>query len=354
MLMITMRTVVLLLVLAAAGASAAPFADSIERPARTLDTSAFTTFEVRVSNLGDDTLRVRMARVVNGVPDTSWHTSICSMTTCYPEEVALTEPELLEPRGLTGFTVHVITGSRYGDTARLLLRIDAGEGTDSIVREISIATAAPPRRLFRVEPEATMASAVSGDTATFTIWSYNEASDTLGVAVERLDDYFPDSTWSSRLCVEDRCFDPSVDAPPSVLLDNDRATWFTLRVTGRTPGQGRVVLAFTTTRGTEPVEHRFTVDIGAASIDERRESARATVAPMPASDVLTIALGERVVDRELRLRVIDVAGRIHRDQTMRADGEGRLRLDVRELAWGHYRFVLDGDVTVSGSFVIAR
>ena len=45
MLMTTMRTVLLLLVLAAAGASAAPFAVIIERPDRTLDTSAFTTFD---------------------------------------------------------------------------------------------------------------------------------------------------------------------------------------------------------------------------------------------------------------------------------------------------------------------
>jgi hypothetical protein len=347
------RTILLLLLCAIPALAQPRFDVVIERPERTLDTSAFTTFEIRVHSLAGDTLDVRMARVENNVPDTSWHTSICSINTCYPESVSLTEPERLAPGGMTGFTVHVFTGHRYGDTARILLRIDAGEGTEAIMQEISIATAQPERRIYRLEPEALHRSAVAGDTALFTVWVYNEASDTLGVSVARIDDFFPDSTWSSRLGVQDVCYDPDVDAPPPVVVESDHATWFTLRVTGRTPATGTVVLRFNTTRGTEPVEHRFTLDLGLAGLRVDRELPVAPASPVPASDVVSIALGPTSAGREVRLRVVDVAGRAYVERR-RADGEGLVRLDVRDLAEGVYRYLIDGEISAVGSFIVVR
>lgn len=351
------RAILMLAILATQGALAADFSITVERPERVLDTASFTTFEIRVHSQSDDAQAIRMARLVNDLPDTSWHTSICSINICYPEDVSLTEPEPLEPRGMTGFTVHVITGGRHGDTARILVRLDAVDGGDSILQELVIVTAPPPRRLFRVEPEALHRSAIAGDTVRFTIWAYNEASDSLLVAVERADDYYPDSTWSSRLCVEERCFDGAIASPPPVLLENDRATWFTLMLTGRTPGQGRVVLRFNTMRGTEPFEHRFTLDLGAAGFGDDEGTDRPRIAPIPASDRLTILLGGARASERVRLRVVDVAGRVKIDADYAVSAGGRIDVDVRDLESGVYRYVVGGtlvDGSPSGAFVIAR
>src|SRR5688500_16240478 len=93
-----------------------PFTIMAPQPERTLDTSGFTTYEIHVTNTTGDSIGVRATRLVVDVPDTSWHTSICSITTCYPEEVSVTPAEPLAANGETGFTLHVISGRTYGQT----------------------------------------------------------------------------------------------------------------------------------------------------------------------------------------------------------------------------------------------
>src|SRR5688500_6147911 len=127
-----------------------PFSVSIEKPDRMLDVMAFTTFEVHVTNTSDAAISVRAVRVLNDLPGGEWMSSICSMNTCYPPEVDTTEFESAAAGGMTGFTIHVTTGSRYGDTARIALQIGTGDGSGAIGREVTIVTARPAVRRLRV------------------------------------------------------------------------------------------------------------------------------------------------------------------------------------------------------------
>lgn len=245
-----------------------PFSVAIDKPVRTLDTVSFTTFEIHVTNTTGDTIRVRATRAVNGLPDSAWESSICSITTCYPPEVDVTEYEQARPEGMTGFAVHVMTGPRHGDSARIVLSIDTGPGSESVVRELVVKTAAPPAQIFRVEPEQLSKSIAVGETAEFLIWGYNYASDSLSLAVVRVEDYFTSEGWESSICVEDDCSSPDVDAPPAIVLQTDKATWFKLRVRAGSVGSGDVVLRFNTMRGTDPIEKRFTVTAGVSAVHD--------------------------------------------------------------------------------------
>jgi hypothetical protein len=327
-----------------------PFTVSIDRPDRTLDVASFTTFEVHVVSTAADTIRVRAIRVVNDLPDTSWYASICSITTCYPPEIDTTELESAAPGEMTGFTIHVMTGSRYGDTATISLRIDTGDGSDAVTRTVTVATARPPVQLFRVEPVDLAKSVTVGETAEFLIWAYNQASDTLTLSVERVEDYFSGANWQSQLCVEETCYASSVDRPPSITLDNDRATFFRLRVRAGSVGQARIVLRFNTERGTEPIEKRFSVEAGvsAAELDPRTHIGVSSAHPNPTSGMTVIELPAGVT-APLRVDVAGVDGRVMPDRPfVRTDDAGRtsLRIDLGDLAAGVYAIRVIGATTV--------
>jgi hypothetical protein len=311
------------------------FEVSVDRPTRALDTTAFTTFELRVRSTGSEESSVVMTRVANDLPDTAWRTSICSMTICYDEEIAVTEPEPLAAGGLTGFTLHVYTGRSYGDTARIRLRIASVDGDVASDHELVVATAPPPRRIYRIEPQEIARSVAAGDTAELAIWAYNDADDSLSLSVERIDDYFPDASWSSRLCVESTCYDPTVSAPPSILTEFGHATSFTLRVVGTTPGVGRVVLRFNSTRGTEPTELRFTVTVGASSVDLREEQTL-LLYPNPARDRVTITGLPADGTQPVSVIITDALGEVRLERPVVADEHGRAGIAVGDLEPGVY------------------
>lgn len=338
-----------------------PFTVSIDRPDRTLDTAAFTTFEIYVTNDTGDSIRVRAARITNDLPDTSWYSSICSMTTCYPPEIDVTELESAAPRARTGFTVHIITGHIYGDTARIILRIDTGPGTDSVVREMTIATSPPVRPIFRVETQTIERSVPVGAVAEFIVWAYNMAGDSLSLSMIRAQDYYTSAGWESTICIEDSCAPPDIDSLGAVRIDVDRATYYKLRVRPGAPGQGKIVLRFNTLRGTEPAELRFTVNAGAAGIHERK-TVRVRAYPNPANNLIHIPLpdigswsdalhvevtridGVRMPN--LSASIVAVSAREHLREAL---------LDVSALASGIYTYRFDnGDSMLSGLFSVAR
>ena len=334
-----------------------PITVDVERPQRTLDTVTFTTFEIHVTNASEDTLRVRAVRVLNDLPDSSWSSSICSMTICYPPEVDTTAYELSRPRTMTGFTVHVMTGHRHGDTARIAIAIDIGPDGDPIVRELVMVTAQPPPQLFRVEPTAHEVDVTVGDTAEIVTWVYNHAGDTLTMSVERVEEYYTSAGWQSALCVMENCAPPEVDRPSPIVLDVDRAVNFTLRVAAGAPGQGRIVLRFNTSRGTDPIERRFTVNAGLSSVP-RSLPYRALTYPNPAVDVVRLSLGQLSAGAHYSLIVAGADGRIVRRARIdpsSVDVDGTLALDVSNLVPGTYLFNITGIAgEVAGRFTIER
>lgn len=338
-------------------AAGVPITVEVERPQRTLDTVMFTTFEIHVTNASEDTLRVRAVRVLNNLPDISWSSSICSMTICYPPEVDTTAYELSRPRTMTGFTVHVMTGHRHGDTARIAIAIDIGSDSEPIVRELVMVTAQPPPQLFRVEPTAHEVDVTVGDTAEIVTWVYNHAGDTLTMSVERVEEYYTSAGWQSALCVMENCAPPEVDRPSPIVLDVDRAVSFTLRVAAGAPGQGRIVLRFNTRRGTDPVERRFTVNAGVASVPHGRSSTTFAY-PNPAVNVVHLPLRQLGVSARYSLIVARADGRVVRSASIDAssvDVDGTLTLDVSSLPPGAYLFNMSGnDSEVAGRFTIQR
>jgi hypothetical protein len=334
-----------------------PFSVSIEKPERSLDLESFTTFEVRVTNEGSDSIRVRAIRVVNELPPDGWYSSICSITTCYPPEVDTTEFESAGAGAQTGFTIHVMTGRRYGDTARIALQIDSGPGTDSVVREVSVITVRRPARLFRIEPLAHEATVVSGETAEFIVWAYNQASDTIGLAAVRVEDYYSSAGWESTLCVEENCLAPEVDATPVVVLDNDKATYFKLRVRAGAPGQGQIVVRFNSTRGTEPIEKRFTVIAGVAEVN-LEERSDGSAFPNPARTVVNVPVPVGGYENDLVVGLFSAAdGRMVLSMTPAASSldRGTVGVDVGALPSGRYLYrARRGDASVVGAFQIER
>jgi hypothetical protein len=258
-----------------------PFAVMVEQLERRVDTSGFTTYEIHVTNTTADTISIYASRTVVDLPDTTWHTSVCSINKCYPEEISVLPPELVDPNGTTGFTLHVTAGRRYGQTGRVTLHLDTGPGTEGIDILFAIETVEPVAPLYRVTAVEQNAAAGPDVPVDFMTDVYNMASDTLSVTVLRVEEYFPDGTWSSALCVEDSCHAPEVDAPRPILLTFDHAVTFHLRVTGRTPGEGRVVLRFNTLRGTDPIEKRYTVTITPSGVGNSASGALVAGAPLP-------------------------------------------------------------------------
>ena len=192
-----------------------PFTVTVDKPERTLDTSGFTTYEMHLTNTTGDTIQVYASRTVVDVPDTTWHNSVCSMSTCYPEEVSILPPEFVEPNAMSGFTLHVISGRTYGQTGRITIHLDTGPGTEGIDLQFVVRTEAPVAPIYRVSTDELTEAASPEAPVDFSTDVYNMTSDTLSVQMIRVEEYFPDETWSSVLCVEDSCYASDVTASRS-------------------------------------------------------------------------------------------------------------------------------------------
>jgi hypothetical protein len=339
----TLAKLMVALILGTLGVRAeVPFSVSIERPERTLDVVAFTTFEIHVMNEGSDTLRVRAIRAQNDLPDSAWETSICSINTCYPPEIDTTEYERAAQGAMTGFSVHVMTGARYGDTATIVVHVDSGPGTDSVVRTLKVATARPAVQLFRVEPAELEQSIAVGQTAEFLLYAINQSSDTLALSIVRYEDFFTGPGWESSLCVEETCYPADVDSPPAVVVSNDKATYFRIRVHAGSPGKGDVVVRINTGRGTEPIEKRLTVNAGVAGAElPRMETVGSAVGfPNPTTGRFTVTLpsGFRATE-STHVELVDVSGRTIDEniphKVVEAVGAS-IRLDLTNYPTGHY------------------
>jgi hypothetical protein len=352
-----------LLALSPALRAEVPFTVMVEQLERRVDTTGFTTYEIHVTNTTADTISIHAARTVVDLPDTSWHTSVCSINKCYPEEVSILPPEIVDPNGMTGFTLHVTAGRTYGQTGRVTLRLDTGPGTEGIDIRFVIETVQPVAPLFRVTALEQNAAAGPDIPVDFMTDVYNMASDTLSVTVVRVEEYFPDATWSSALCVEDSCYGPEVEAPRPVLLAFDHAVTFHLRVTGHTPGEGRVVLRFNTSRGTDPIEKRYTVTITPTGVRSMTSETLVAGAPWPnpASRTIRIPIPRKLKQAGSRSlviyrldgeRVADLSAELARAI---ASGEDAASVSVAGFNEGTYLYTLSTDrESISNQFKVVR
>lgn len=352
----------ILLVLGSTAYAQVPFTVQIPDSVRTLGPVTFTTFEVFVRNTSPSPINVRLTRTVNDLPDGDWYTSLCSQMTCYDTSLSVLPAETIPAGDLHQFKLHVFTGNTLDTAGRVVIRFDMGEGTEAIEKEVLVHVVVPPAPLYRIITQEETVAGSPVDTTVFEIVAVNNTVDTMALVIERMEEYFPDSTWSSSLCIFTDCYDDSVSAPPPYVADDSHAGLFKVRVAGVTPGTGRVVVRLNTLRGTTPVIKRFTVVIAApASVTVEADDIALTPYPNPARDYLLIPVGGDNVHLILStLRVFSADGSLVASYSGNSDKgvvqqEGALRLDLGVLASGSYFYELtvNNRVTVQ-SFVVAR
>jgi hypothetical protein len=341
-------------------AAQTPFSVTVVEPSRKLDVVAFTTFEVQVTNTSPKAIAVSTTRTVKDLPGTDWHNSICSEKVCYEEEVSDIPPYPIDKGGSATFKVHVQTGSIVDKTGRIVVRFDAGDGSPAFDQELTVTTYVPPPSPYRIDAEVLDQEGSARDTASFTVVAFNNEADTLRLNVERIESYFPDSSWRSSLCVMYNCYPDTESAPPAVLVEDSHAALFQLRIVPGSAGQGRVVLRFNTTRGTTPVEKRFTVTALPSGVLALREESTQTllVAPNPVSHLARITLPIFThpvgnVTFELYSSTGELVGEWN--ETVRraiTGGQRDIVLDLDDLLSGTYQLRLRSDGVTSVAPVI--
>ncbi len=113
-----------------------PLRVTIAEPDRVLDATDRTLFLIRVDNVSSSDVRLHVVREVNRYPDAGWFSDICVPGTCYAPEVDSIAPFLIRAGEATGISVHVYAGAP--GTAHLRFRFDAGDGTGSVMQDLSV------------------------------------------------------------------------------------------------------------------------------------------------------------------------------------------------------------------------
>ncbi len=344
-------------------AAQSPFVVTVVEPSRKLDVVAFTTFEVQVNNTSQKDIAVGVTRIVKDLPGSDWHNSICSEKVCYDEAVSEIPPYTINKGGSTIFKVHVQTGAVVDKTGRIVVRFDAGDGSPAFDQELTVKTYVPPPSPYRIDAEILDQEGSALDTATFSVVAFNNEADTLGLNVERIESYFPDPSWRSSLCVMYDCYADTVSVPPAIIVEDSHAALFKLRIVPGSAGQGRVVLRFNTTRGTTPVEKRFTVTALPSGVPILREEVTRSmlVAPNPASQQVRITLPPSISSaHDVSLELFSSNGKLVADwtETTRRAIVGKiaeLTLDLQDIPSGAYQLRLRVDNGTSvAPIIVAR
>lgn len=219
-----------------------------------------------------------------------------------------------------------------------------------------------PFTLSAEEPRRTISV---GQFTEFEITLSNSAPNDFDVRVIRIVDQMPDINWYSSICTLVECYPKEVDTLPvqTVYGDGGSIITFVHVFSIETAGTARVTLRFETLDG----EHVMTQDLEVTasfpgSVEPGEPVAAALAAfPNPASESATIPLSVSTSGTEsVRLELFDIRGaRVAdlSDDARRAldGGSAGVRVDLRALPAGYYRYRLDRDGIIrSGSLVVSR
>lgn len=336
---------------------------NVDRPSRIVLAEGYTTFTINAINRSAETVNVKVIRTLNDRPDDTWEISVCSPTVCYDETVDTLDPYPLGPGEPGGAQVHVLAGKT--GLARVTISLDPQDGTDPVVVELSTEVGIPPQPSIVATVDSTEAHAFGGDTVEFGFFIFNATDDSLDVVLQRTETDFPDSTWSTTLCIFGDCVDRDIDSIP-VGLASHRAVLFAVRIgTGKAIGTtGEVEVHVVPADGSEPTYHRFGVTVtqvsGVHDADAGGRNGQAVFFPNPASGTGSIFMPRRFAGKEILMAIADGTGRtvVAAGTVPHPDAAGDraiIPVDVSALPSGRYFYRLrSGTDAVTGSFIVIR
>ena len=314
---------------------------SVDRPVRIIPADGYTTFVVNIHNMSAQPVLVKVVRMVNDLPDEGWKTSICSPHHCYDETVDTIEPYEVYPGQPSNTQVHFYTGD--SGVGKVMLMIDPQDGTDLAHIELTVEVGEIPEPSLSLREDSTEAHVGVGDTAFFPFAIVNRTESTLPVGVHRLEEDFPDPTWSSGLCYFFVCQPAELDSLPIYSLpSSDGAVYGLFIVAGQTPGTlSSVEVQIDPGDGTEPFYRRFHVMVDQiSSIDNASSSIRRNGSrPDPASSHVTLTVPGNLLGEILTLHLTSPVGEILTLQPLTVEpgmnnDEARLHFSVDELPEG--------------------
>ena len=334
----------------------------VDRPTRIISADGYTTFVVDIHNTSAQPVLVKVVRMVNDLPDDGWKTSICSPHHCYDETVDTIEPYEVHPGQPSNTQVHFYTGD--SGVGRVMLKIDPQDGTDPAQIELTVEVGEIPEPSLSLREDSTEAHVGVGDTAFFPFAIVNRTDSTLPVEVHRLEEEFPDPTWSSGLCYFFVCQPAELDSLPiHPVPSRDGAVYGLFVVAGQTPGTiGEVEVQIDPGDGTEPFYRRFEVTVEMPAGIEEREgfgNSSALSYPSPATSHVSLTIPGGVPGTLVSLRLIGTTGAtittgpFHTESGV--DGETVVILPVDGLPSGLWLWqATHNGVMVEGRFVVLR
>lgn len=334
---------------------------SVDRPARIISANGYTTFVVDIHNTSTQTVLVKVVRMVNDLPDDGWKTSICSPHHCYDETVDTIEPYEVHPGQPSNTQVHFYTGD--SGIGRVTLMIDPQDGTDPAHVELTVEVGEIPEPSLSLREDSTEAHVGVGDTAFFPFAIVNRTDSTLPVEVHRLEEEFPDPTWSSGLCYFFVCQPAELDSLPiHPVPSRDGAVYGLFIVAGQTPGTiGEVEVQIDPGDGTEPFYRRFEVIVAEPAGVDHDESRwlLASAYPNPAVSTVALALPGALRGEAATISLIGPGGETVTYPPFRlepgANGEAVARLSIGEVPSGSWIWRTEvGGTVYAGSFRIVR
>lgn len=104
----------------------APLRDTTIAPRQLAD------FPFPLTNLTDDSITIRVRRIINELPGSDWQSYICSSEKCYDTAENVMDPAGLQPGATFAYDLSVYTGFRVGEVGRVVLEITDGSSIDTL------------------------------------------------------------------------------------------------------------------------------------------------------------------------------------------------------------------------------